>query len=163
LIEEIDLLEMVQSHRTNMFISKIMMNQNQRELIKFMGKYCADMNEVNRVKIWKNPRESLLMFNPTSNKTDNSLYKSIVLKSRLTSVEGMNMLVEDQEYEGIEITPDVKTVIDAWIADVKGIGERKSEFRKSRPLLNNTLGLSASDQDKSVNKSIVKSETSLQT
>jgi len=83
-----------------------------------MSKYCADMNEVNRVKIWKNPRESLLMFDPSANKTDNNLYKSIVLKSRLTSIDNMNMLEEDEDYEGIEISPDIKDVIAAWIADV---------------------------------------------
>ncbi len=93
-----------------------------------MGKYCADMNEVNRVKIWKNPRESLLMFNPTENKNDNNLYKAIVLKTRFTSLEGMNMLNDDDEYAGIEITPDIKSVIDAWKADVEGTGERKTEL-----------------------------------
>jgi hypothetical protein len=86
---------MVQAHRIGMFISKILMNQNQRELIRFMSKYCADMNEVNRFKIWKNPRESLFMFNPTENKNDNNLYKSIVLKTRLESLAGLNMLNED--------------------------------------------------------------------
>lgn len=58
------------------------------------------------------------MFDPSANKTDNNLYKSIVLKSRLTSIDNMNMLEEDEDYEGIEISPDIKDVIAAWIADV---------------------------------------------
>lgn len=57
-----------------------------------MSKYCADMNEVNRVKVWRNPRECLLMFNPEENKNDEKLYKSIVLKHRLASMDGMNVL-----------------------------------------------------------------------
>ena len=69
------------------------------------------------------------MFNPTENKNDNNLYKSIVLKTRLESLAGLNMLNEEQDYEGIEITPDIKSVIDAWIADVEGKGERKSEYK----------------------------------
>ena len=92
LIEEIDLLEIVQTNRTSMFVSKLMMNQNQRELVRFMSKYCADMNEMNRVKIWKNPKECLLMFDPASNKSDSNLYKSIVLKSRLTSIDNIGMV-----------------------------------------------------------------------
>ncbi len=52
-----------------------------------MGKYCADMNEINRVKIWKNPRESLLDFAPSTNKNDRYLYKSIVLKKREASID----------------------------------------------------------------------------
>lgn len=126
-----------------MFISKILMSQNQRELIRFMSKYCADMSEVNRVKIWKNPRESLLMFNPAENKNDNSLYKSIVLKTRFTSLEGLNMLNEDQEFEGIEITPDIKSVIDAWIADVEGTGVRRSEYKTAdKSLINSQANIS---------------------
>jgi hypothetical protein len=113
-----------------------------------MSKYCADMNEVNRVKIWKNPRESLLMFNPTDNKNDNSLYKSIVLKTRFTSVDGLGMINEDQDLEGIEITPDIKSVIEAWIADVEGTGERKSEYKTDRSLINSQTPLNQSSLGK---------------
>jgi len=40
----------------------------------------------------------------------------------------MNMLNNDDDYAGIEITPDIKSVIEAWKADVEGRGVRKSEL-----------------------------------
>ena len=38
---------------------------------------------------------------------------------------------EDEDYVGIEITPDIKSVIDAWKADVEGRGERTSEYKNN--------------------------------
>jgi len=61
-------------------MAKLFLNQNQRELIRFMSKYCADMNEANRLKIWKCPKENLLKYDPINNKSDRNLFKSIVLK-----------------------------------------------------------------------------------
>lgn len=38
------------------------------------------MNEANRLKIWKCPKENLLKYDPINNKSDRNLFKSIVLK-----------------------------------------------------------------------------------
>ena len=42
------------------------------------------------------------------------------------------MLNEDQDNEGIEISPDIKTVIQAWLADVDGTGDRMTDYKKDR-------------------------------
>jgi hypothetical protein len=62
-----------------------------------MGKYCADKNEVNRVKIWKNPREQLLLFNPLTNKNDKNLFKSIVMRDRIESLDRLSLSTKEED------------------------------------------------------------------